>query len=172
MTGGLLDSSMALRHSHDDGGHAIYTIELEFTDLFGRRRKHADTVSLPLTQSPRQQVSFTAMSSVNMGVAVVESVSDLNTGVMFSDGNRVTLANYHDFTPSVGDVVSVLEHFYVNSTERMFYVILPHPLNIDPEMLALQSINADILDESGKLVYRLSADPLFKGGSHGASVGS
>tara|TARA_S200002703_G_C3761936_1_gene234546 strand:- start:649 stop:1077 length:429 start_codon:yes stop_codon:yes gene_type:complete len=141
-------------------------------DLFGRERKHADTASFPKGFKPQDRVSFTAMSSVNMRTGVVKEVSDLKTRVLFSDEAEIEVNNYHDHNPKVGDVVHALEHFYVGPNNGMSYVLIPHPSEISSEMLSLQSVNADVLDESGELVYRLSADPLFKGGSHGAPVES
>ena len=171
-TGGLLDAKMMLTHSHDDSEFSVYTIELQFVDLFGRKRKHADTVGLPRGSKPQNRISFTAMSSVNMRIGVVKEVSDLKTKVLFSDEAQIEVSNYHDHAPVVGDVVCVLEHFYIGPNNGLTHVLIPHPMDVDADLLSLQSVNADVLDESGELVYRLSADPLFKGGSHGASVGS
>ncbi len=169
MTSWLLDASMELTHSHDEGDTSIYTVRLAFKDLFGNSRKHFGTTELP--KKPLQtRVSFTAMSSVNVRAGLVEDVSDLKIRILFSDCS-IDADNTHSVPVKRGQLVKLVEHLDVASGDSRFInAVLPYDLPFDAEALCLQTVNADVLDESGTLLYRLSADPLPNGGCYGARM--
>jgi hypothetical protein len=162
---------MELMHSHDEGDIAIYTLRLQFIDPLGNKRSHFTTVSLPKSCNPQNRISFTAISSVDVKIGIVEAVSDLKIKVLLFNGTRLAIDNRHDFDFLVGDTVSILEHYDVMDNSQMLSdFALPYPLDIEPELLRLQSVNADLIDESGELVYRLSADPFYTRGYHDTRV--
>ncbi len=166
----LLDASMELVHSHDEGETSIYTVFLKFKDLFGNERRHFSTTDLPKSKSLQTRVSFTAMSSVNIRAGLVESVSDLKVRVLFSD-RAIDADNSHAMPVKAGQLVQLVEHLDVASGENKFYdAVLPYNLPFEPEALCLQTVNADVLDDSGALLYRLSADPLPNGGCYGSRM--
>jgi len=165
----LLDASMELEHSYDENDTRIYTVILKFKDLFGNERKHFATIDFPKTQNLQTRVSFTAMSSVNSRPGLVEAVSDLKIRVMFSD-RVIDADNRHMFPVKRGQVVLVVEHLDAASGEgNLCEVVIPYNIPFSPEALCLQAVNADLLDDTGNLLYRLSADSL-PGGYHGARV--
>jgi hypothetical protein len=166
----LLDASMELTLSHEEGETSIYLVRLKFKDLFGNERSHFATAELPKLKQLQTRVSFTAMSSVNIRAGLVENVSDLKIRVMFSDCS-VDADNLHTFPIKAGQLVHLVEHLDVVSGDGKFYdAVLPYNLPFDPEALCLQAVNADILDEAGTLLYRLSANPLPNGGCYGARM--
>ena len=165
----LLDASMELVHSHDEGDTSIYTVTLRFKDLFGNDRVHLDTASLPKSQILQTRVSFTAMSSISARLALVETVMDGSVRVMFSD-RTVDALNPYNFQVKRGQLVHLIEHLDVVSNEgALREVVIPYNIPFSPEALCLQTVNADLLDGAGNLLYRLSADSL-PGGCYGARV--
>ena len=166
----LLDASIELVHSHDEDNTSIYTVILKFKDLFGNDRKHFATTEFPKSQSLQTRVSFTAMSSVNVKLGLVDAVSDLKIRVMFSD-RTVEVDNRHGFAIKRGELAHLVEHMDVASGEgTLTEVVVPYNLQFSPEALCLQSVNADLLDDTGTILYRLSADPLPNGGCYGARL--
>lgn len=166
----LLDASMELVHSHDEGEISIYTVLLTFVDLFGNARKHFATAELPIGKNFQTRVSFTAMSSVNIRAGLVEGVADLKVRVLFAD-QTVDVDNTMVVPIKPGQLIQLVEHLDISSGNGSFKEVgLPYNLPFEPEALCLQSVNADVLDESGKLLYRLSADPLPRGGCYGARM--
>ena len=165
----LLDASMELVHSHDEGDTRIYMVILRFKDLFGNDRKHIGTVDFPKSQGLQTKVSFTAMSSISAKLALVESVMDSKVRVLFSD-RTVDALNPHAFQVKRGELVYLIEHLDVIANDGILYeVVIPYNIPFSPEALCLQTVNADLLDGDGNLLYRLSADSL-PGGCYGARV--
>lgn len=165
----LLDASMELVHSHDEGDTSIYTVILKFKDLFGNDRKHFASADLPKSQVLQTRVSFTAMSSISARLALVETVMDGKVRVMFSD-RTVDASNPYSFDVKRGQLVHLIEHLDVVSNEgALCEVVVPYNIPFSPEALCLQTVNADLLDDAGNLLYRLSADSL-PGGCFGARV--
>jgi len=165
----LLDASMELVHSHDEGDTSIYTVILKFKDLFGNDRRHFSTADLPKSQGLQTRVSFTAMSSISARLALVETVMDGKVRVMFSD-RTVDACNPYGFNVARGQLVHLIEHLDVVSNEGMLQeVVIPYNIPFSPEALCLQTVNADLLDDAGNLLYRLSADSL-PGGCFGSRV--
>lgn len=167
----FLDAAAELNHIRDNRNEATYSLQLTFVDPFGRNRKHTAMVTLPRDTVVQNRVSFTAISSADVRIGVVEKVTDLRVDVMLFDGSKVSVGNRHEPDFTVGDKVTVVERLDpTNINRQMSLAILPHPLEMDHEFLALQTVNADILDDSGNLIYRMSANPLFVRGCHDAAV--
>lgn len=165
----LLDASMELVHSHDENDIRIYTVILKFRDLFGNARQHFDTVALPISQVVQTRVSFTAMSSVGAKPGLVERVTDLEVRILFAD-RTIDIPNRHMFPTRAGQLVHVIEHLDVVSGDgRLHDIAIPYNLPFSPEALCLQTVNADVMDDAGNLLYRLSADSL-PGGHYGAHM--
>lgn len=170
VTSWLLDASIELVHSYDEGDTRLYTVILKFKDLFGNDRKHFATADFPKSQVLQTRVSFTAMSSVSAKPGLVEAVSDLKIRVMFSD-RTVDADNRHMFPIKPGQLIHLVEHLDAASGDgALCEVAIPYNLPFSPEALCLQSVNADLLDDAGNLLYRLSADSLPNGGCYGARV--
>jgi len=166
----FLDASSRLIHSHDEQDTSIYTLELRFVDLFSRERKHVATIELPKSQEPKTMVSFTAMSSVNMRVGVVQRITDLKVFVLTMEG-VVETDNRHDHSFDIGDSVYLIEHLDpADESGKICHIPLHNPLPFDANSLCLQSVNADVLDDSGEILNRLSADPLYIGVSSDTRV--
>tara|TARA_R110002094_G_scaffold180869_1_gene159027 strand:- start:3379 stop:3912 length:534 start_codon:yes stop_codon:yes gene_type:complete len=166
----FLDASSKLIHSHDEQDTSIYTLELRFVDLFSRERKHVATIELPKSQEPKTMVSFTAMSSIDMRVGVVQRVTDLKVFVL-TVGGVVETDNRHDHSFKMGDPVYLIEHLDpADESGKICHIPLHSPLPFDTNSLCLQSVNADVLDDSGKILHRLSADPLYIGVSSDTRV--
>lgn len=167
----LLDARMDMVLSYEDRTETIYNLELEFVDIFGRQRRHVAPISLPNGQRFQERISFTAMSTVNSRPGIVQRVDDMTVSVMVFGGSIVRIPRHKDHDISRGDVVCVIEHMNVINPEHdLEYVALKFPLVVDADSLRLQSINADVLDESGHLLYRLSADAILKRRSHAARM--
>ena len=165
----LLDASMELVHSHDEGDTSIYTVILKFKDLFGNDRKHFATADFPKSQGLQTKVSFTAMSSVSIRPALVESVADGKARVVFSD-RTVDALNPYNFDVKRGQLVYLVEHLdIICDTPALQEIVIPYNVPFSPEALCLQTVNADLLDGDGNLLYRLSADSL-PGGCYGTRV--
>jgi len=170
VTSWLLDATNEVVHSHDEGDTSIYTVVLQFKDLFGNERKHIGTIELSKTKVLQTRVSFTAMSSVSIRSGLVENVSDLKIRVMFSD-RTIDAENRHMFDIQPGQIVHLVERLDIASGEgKLGEVAIPYHIPFDPETLCLQTVNADILDDAGDMLYRLSADPLPNGGCYGARM--
>jgi|SRR5688572_5323608 len=170
MNSWLLDASMELVHSHDEDTIRIYTVVLKFKDLFGNERKHFATAELPQQQTIQTRVSFTAMSSVNIRAGLVEHVSDVNIRVLLAD-STVDVGNTHAHDFRRGQLVYLVEHLNILAGDNTLHnVVVPYTLPFSPEALCLQTVNADLLDDAGNLLYRLSADPLPRGGCYGARM--
>lgn len=162
---------MDVTPSYEEGDTIVYNMELRFTDLFGRERCHTATLDLPKGQAFEERISFTAISSVNMRVGVVERVESMFVRIMLFGGEFVQVASRKDHQFEAGMPVCVIEHMNIADPDQMLeYVALPHPLEVNPDDLRLQSVNADVLDASGNLLYRLSADPILKRKSYAARV--
>ena len=167
----FLDAVVDLTHLRDRGDEAIYLLQLEFVDPFGRNRKHQSDVSNKRSVAVQHRASFTALSSANAQVGVVEKVTDLEVHVLLLGDERMVIGNRHEPEFKMGDSIVVIERLDPMDTDRqMSFAVLPHPLPMAKEMLCLQSVNADVLDESGELLFRMSADPLFKGGCYDTRV--
>lgn len=167
----FLDAEVDLVHIRDEGDESIYSLRLGFVDPLGRQRKHMETVVLPGSLVTTHRVSFTAMSSVNLRTGIVEKVSDLKINIMLFNGSKIVVDNHHDQDLMMGQAVCIIEHFDVMSTDRnLSLVVLPHPLPISSDMLCLQSVNADILNEAGEMIYRMSADPFRVRGCYGSRL--
>ena len=167
----FLDAAAELNHVRDNRDEATYSLELTFVDPFGRNRKHKTVANLPRSIKVQHRVSFTAMSSANVRIGVVEKISDLQIDVLLFDGSRVVVGNHHEPEFSTGDKVTVVERIDPTNIDRQVsLVVLPCPLGIAGELLCLQSVNADILDDAGNMIYRMSADPLFIRGCYDAAV--
>ena len=167
----FLDSAVELIKVRDHGNESSYKLGLTFVDPFGRDRKHYTMVDLPRSVVVQSRASFTALSSANVRVGIVERVNDLEVHVLLFDESRVVIGNRHEPEFVTGDNVTVVERMDPTNIDRMMTLAaLPHPLGMAGELLCLQSVNADILDGSGNLIYRMSADPLFVRGCHDAAV--
>lgn len=163
----FLDAEMDVTPSHDEGDNRIYAVSLSFKDLYGRDRKHFSTVELPRSMTLQTRVSFTAISSVNPRMGLVEAVSDLTIKVMLHD-QIVEVPNTHDFILNRGDQVCVVERLQADE-HQLRDVVLPMQMACTMDTLCLQTVNADILDDAQRLLYRLAADPLI-GGCYGSRV--
>ena len=167
----FLDAAVELNHVRNNRDEATYSLELTFVDLFGRDRKHKTMATLPRSTNVQHRVSFTAMSSANIRVGVVEDVNDLEVHVLLFEGNRVVIGNRHEPEFAVGDKVTIVERMDPADLDRQITLaVLPCPLEMAGELLCLQSVNADILDASGNMIYRMSSDPLFVRGCNDARV--
>lgn len=167
----FLDAAAELNHVRDNRDEATYSLELTFVDPFGRDRKHKTMAALPRSTVVQHRVSFTAMSSANVRIGVVEDMNDLEVHVLLFDGSRVMIGNRHEPEFVVGDKVTIVERMDPTDMDRQVTLaVLPCPLEMASELLCLQSVNADILDDSGNLIYRMSADPLFTKGCNDATV--
>lgn len=165
----LLDATMELVHSHDEGDASVYTVILKFKDLFGNDRTHFATTEFSKPGNLHTRVSFTAMSSISTKLALVESVMDGKVRVMFSD-RTVDASNPYSFQVKRGQLVYLIEHLDVVANDgTLCEVVIPYEIPFSPEALCLQTVNADLLDDAGNLLYRLSADSL-PGGCYGARV--
>lgn len=164
----FLDAEMDLVFSHDEGSDSIYIVNLKFMDPFGRQRSHYVTISLPSSLKLEERVSFTAMSSINLRLGIVICVSDLVIEIMTLNGSKMAIANAHEHDFKMGDRIGVIEH--VDESGQIMLVGIPYPFSFDQESLYIQSVNADLLDASGKLVVRFCADPLHKRLSYVARV--
>ena len=169
----LLDACMDLAYSHDESTVAVYQLSFEFTDLLGRERKYKDLVAFrrPVSRKKRlelqKRISFTAMSSVDVMVGMVESVTPSHIFVRLLNESIVRVDNRLDFECATGDVVTLVERCGTGSSGgRMQLFAIPNELGLTAEDLRLQAVNADILDGSGQLVYRLSMDPISVRGQH------
>ncbi len=90
---------------------------------------------------------------------------------MLIGGEFINIGYHKDHPLTPGDPACVIEHMNVMSPEHeLQYVALRHPLSIEHELLNLQFINADILDESGSLLHRLSADSILERKSYASRV--
>lgn len=158
----LLDAESELSKSEEDG---VYTIILKFTDLFGKQRKHFCSIDLPKS-NVSVRTSFTAISSINLRACLIDKVDDLSIRILFSD-KTLDIPNTHVFPFKKGDMAYLIEHVDLVDDFNFIDLLIPFELPFSPEMLCLQTINADVLDESGSLIYRLSADSLPTGGCYG-----
>ena len=167
----FLDAAAELNHIRDDRNETTYSLQLTFVDPFGRNRKHTAMVTLPRDIVVQNRVSFTAISSADVRIGVIEKITDVQVDVMLFDGSKVSIGNRHEPEFVTGDKVTVIERLDpMNTDRRMSLAVLPCPLRMAHELLALQTVNADILDDSGSLIYRMSADPLFTRGCNDARV--
>ena len=167
----LLDASMDVTLSHQEQDSDIYNMTLRFVDIFGRQRNHTATIDIPKGTKFQERVSFTAMSSVNMRPGVVERIEGNSARIMLLGGDFVSLGYHKDHPVQPGETVCVIEHMDVTDPgHQLEYVALKHPLSVDQDLLRLQAINADVLDESGQLLYRLSADSILKRKSYASRM--
>jgi len=167
----FLDAAVELDLIRDNRDEATYSLQLTFVDLFGRNRKHSTMAAFPRDTVVQHRVSFTAISSADVRIGVVEKITDVQVDVLLFDGSRVSVGNRHEPEFTVGDKVTVIERLDPMDTDRqMSLAVLPCPLEMAHELLSLQTVNADILDESGNLIYRMSADPLFVRGCNDTRV--
>ena len=166
----LLDSEAELVFSHNEGDINVYQLYLKFKDLWGQSQKRFSTVELSSQLKVDVRVSFTAMSSCNLRRGLVHSVSDEYIDILFADGSLRT-HNLHFCTLNKGDLVYVVDRVDIYSDEyKMMQIAIPMNISFDVNILTLQAINADLLDEQGKMIYRTSTDPLIPGGCHGTHL--
>jgi hypothetical protein len=95
---------------------------------------------------------------------VIEGISDSKLLVSTLNG-RLDLVNIHNHEFSKGQSVVVVEHTDIGGDKELLDIAIPYPLPMEPDMLRLQSINADLIADDGELLFRLSADPLYQGSS-------
>jgi hypothetical protein len=160
----LMDAESILTFSHSEGENSVYTLRVSFKDLFGRERTHFAPVSIHNARKFEDRISFTALSNIEIRPAVIEGISDLNIEVSTLFG-RLTLPNIHNHEFGVGQSVIIVEHTDISGDHEMMNIAIPYPLTMEPDMLRLQSVNADVIAEDGQLICRLSADPLYQGSS-------
>lgn len=159
----MLGASTKLVHDYDEGNDSVYSLELQFIDFFGRDRKHIIVVSLPKALSIDIRSSFTAVSSVDIKPGIVTNISSSDITVLLMTGESTNTTNYEtDFVLRIGDAVYILEHYDLMSNNDLIYLTVPSSYAIMEGGFGLQSVNADIIDSSGILVKRLSADPFLK----------
>jgi len=167
----FLDAAAELNHVSTNRNEATYSLQLTFVDPFGRNRKHIAMATLPRDTVVQNRVSFTAISSADVRLGVVNKITDLQVDVLLFDGSSMTVGNRHEPEFVVGDKVTVIERLDLKNPDgQMTWALLLCPLEITHELLVLQTVNADILDDSGNLIYRMSADPLFVRGCYDARV--
>lgn len=170
-THSLLDAKMDLVLSYEEHDSAVYTITLEFVDIFGRQRHHSAPLVLPRGQKFDERISFTAMSSVNAKTGIIQRIDSKHLHILVFGGSIVSIPNHQDRGLSEGDVVCMFEHSNIfDDNNALEYVALKFPLIIDTDNLRLQTVNADLLDESGNLLYRFSADAILNRSSHAAQL--
>jgi hypothetical protein len=160
----LLSAESSLSISHEEGNDIVYIIRLIFIDLLGRQRSHFATVSIPREIAFSDRISFTALSNIEIYPGVIEDITDSKLLVATLVG-KIDLPNIHNHSFSIGQAVIVVEHTDISGDNELMNIAIPYPLTMEPDMLRLQSVNADIIASDGSLLFRLSADPLYQGSS-------
>lgn len=159
----MMGVGVNLTHNYDQDDNSFYSLGLQFIDFFGRDRKHVIVVSLPKSLEVNTRSSFTAMSNVEIRLGIITNISSSMIAVLLTTGESLDVINYEtDFVLKIGDSVYVFEHYDFMSHNDLIYLTIPSSYAIIENHLGLQSVNADIIDSSGILIKRLSADPFLK----------
>jgi hypothetical protein len=156
---GLLGAESRLAKSHDEGDKTIYHLEIRFTDLLGRSRRHTFPVSLPSDIDIHNRVSYTAISDV-MVLPGVLSAKKPGCLVVATSQGFVEVSDRTEQPVNPGEFVLLLERMDLQDEKKMKLIALRPDCGIEHDALRLQSVNADIVDSADNLIFRLAADPI------------
>ena len=165
MKSAFLDATTELSFQGPTKGIDAYLAKLSFKDILGRERKYESVVKLPKSGKYTTRASFTAISFIEILFGIVQEVQYNTIKVLKNDSTTVVVTNFRQFDFSIGDPVYLVEKVSLDpeGSSEMFYAILPYCKDIPVELLKLQSVNLDVLDEQGDIIYRLISDPIHEG---------
>lgn len=168
----LLNARLSLRKRSTADEIDIYEVDLKFCDLLQRDRNHLLNIELQKGLHLKPRCSFTAVSHIDPHIGIVKDIDRNNILVLDSNNNFLQIQRFGDYDVSVEDAVVFFDKVVIDKIcgLQQKYVLMPETKVIDKSLLRLQSINVDLIDDSGAIIHRTMIDPILRGGIYGSRM--